>query len=212
MLYFPDFVSMTKDNLDAESWYADASLDIARLCLAENWDRDRFTAILALTSPRCSVRRNVRLALHYMHTGQHMSTVLAVRQSLAKWESTGRIDGPKVEAFRKALSGHVNAIVLDVHMANLFNVPQSQFSRAKKRAHWERLVCLVADKVGIWPRDAQACLWFAWRRHRGERPAAFPVRQEYANWLAHNRRFPSSGPIPQFADGSGHYQPSLWRV
>lgn len=205
-----NYAKLVAENIDAASWYDMAELEIGLVCERESWCVQRFTSILALTSPRCSVRRNVRLALHYMRHGKHLHTILGVRRAIDRFETTGEIRGPKVSAFRRALLGDVDAIVLDVHMANLFGERQAVYSTSKGRVRSENLVKSTSKETGIPPRDVQACLWFGHRRSIGEHPKPFPIRHEYLNWLAYDRTFPDSGPIRQCAD-SQSYQPMLWR-
>jgi hypothetical protein len=204
-----DYASLAKHNLDAALWYDSAIAEIVEVCRRESWDRYRFTSVLALTSPRCSVRRNVRLALSYMRE-HRLHIIRGVRQSLDNWERTGTINGPKVSAFFRALADDDSAIVLDVHMANLFGVRQSSLSAAKGRLPIENTIREVSQRIGVSPRDVQACLWFGHRRSLGENPESFPILHEHANWLAFDREFPNGQPIRQWADRSGHFQPRLW--
>ena len=116
---------------DAIGWYANATREISLIAFREGWSHQRFASVLAITSPRVKVSRNVSIALYYCHHGHldNISVVPNVRRSLDHWEATGIVRGPKVSAFRNALCGDPDAVVLDVHMAAVFDVPQSQFSR-----------------------------------------------------------------------------------
>lgn len=206
-----NYAKLARGNSDGLSWYDDAIADVRYVCEREQWEEDRFTSVLALTSPRCSVVRNVRNTFAYLRTGSLLeNTISGVRLSVAHWERGQGIKGPKTAAFYAALRGDVNSVVLDVHMANLFGVPQASFSSKRGREPWQQLVRETAAECGFTPRDTQACLWYGQRRRVGERPSGFSIAREYANWLAHDRSFPVSGSIYQWADRSGHYQPFLW--
>jgi hypothetical protein len=106
------------------------------------------------------------------------------------------IKGPKTSAFYAALMGDKNAVVLDVHMANLFGVEQkTAFRRKPEIAFWTQVVRRIAKRLQCEPRAAQAALWYAQKYRIGEYPEAFPIVNEYRNWLNHNRKFPLHGVI-----------------
>ena len=186
-------VQLASDNIEsARPWYSLASEEIRTICLVEDWRVDRFTAILAVTSPRCAVRRNVRNTLQYMANGELLAnTMRSVRRSVEIWETRGEILGPKTSAFYAALMGDENAVVLDTHMAGLFAVDQkTAFNRKRELAHWTRVVRRVADLIGESARDTQAALWYSRKLAIGENPELFPIALEYRNFLRHGRRFP----------------------
>ena len=193
----------------AANWYEQSAAEIADVCNRENWDNNRFAAILAVTSPRVSIRRNVRITLHYMASGELLRNVMrGIGQSVRVWESTGQILGQKTSAFYAAIRGDSSAIVLDTHMANLLGVKQSAFANRKIRKQCESTIRRVAKRIGLAPAQTQAALWTGQLARVGRLPLPFPIRCEYYNWLAHNRQFDDSGVIRQFADNLG-YQTSL---
>lgn len=186
-------VESAKANIEsARPWYRLASEEIRTICLIENWRIDKFTAILAVTSPRCAVRRNVRNTLQYMANGQLLAnTMRSVRRSVEIWEASGEILGPKTSAFYAALMGDENAVVLDTHMAGLFAVDQkTAFKRKRELAHWCRVVRHIAKLIGESARDTQASLWYSRKLAIGENPELFPIALEYRNFVRHGRVFP----------------------
>jgi len=192
-----DLIRLALANQDAISWYADAQREIETICQLENWRSDYFTGILAVTSPRVACRRNIRIALQYCGTGRFLSNVMrTIKKSVATFEESGEILGPKTSAFAAALRGDPHAVVLDVHMANLLGVRQSiAFRRKGEIAHWTTTIRETAAACGMEARAAQACLWFGHKRAIGENPEAFPIVAEYNNWIGHNREFPKDGAI-----------------
>lgn len=188
---------LAMDNVDARQWYADAQREIKVIREIEQWRVEHFTGILAVTSPRVAVRRNIRIALQYVGSGQFLSNVMrSIRKSVQVFEDSGEIHGPKTSAFYAALIGDVHAVVLDVHMANLLQVNQrTAFRRKGEIAEWTQAIRLAAHRAGMDARECQACLWFGHKRAIGEYPEAFPIVAEYRNWLASNRSFPRSGVI-----------------
>lgn len=189
---------------EAQDWYAQAEAEVQSICSMENWDREHFTAILSVTSPRCSVRRNIRIALEYVGNGNLMQNVFrSVRRSIEMWNEDSVIKGPKTSVFFAALMGDKNAVVLDTHMANLFGVEQKvAFRRKPEIAYWTHVVRRIAAKLNCEPRAAQASLWYAQKYRIGENPEEFPIVNEYRNWLRHNRKFPSHGMIDSLDDTS----------
>ncbi len=193
------YTKLAKANLDGAPWYVEAQKQLETVAKLENWELSQLVGILAVTSPRVSVRRNIRITLQYLGRGEFLPNVMrSVRKSVETLEATGKILGKKTSAFYAALLGDVNAVVLDIHMANLFRVAPSVFS-TKQRERYVRTVNRVADRIGLEPRDTQACLWYAQKRSVGEQPIGFPIVEEYKNWLLHNREF-NGGTIENYLD------------
>lgn len=193
-------------NADAKDWYAEAGHEISTICQLEDWRPDIFIGILAATSPRVAVRRNIRITLQYIGTGEFLSNVIrSIKTSVRTFNETGELLGPKTSAFAAALRGDVDAVVLDTHMAALFNVQQSlAFRRKPEIAHWTHVVRTVGSRIGMTGREAQACLWYGHKRNVGENPEKFPIVLEYRNWVKHNRRFPRDGAIASDFDRPGN--------
>lgn len=75
---------LAAENADGADWYDQAAREIKTVCDAAGWDCEQFTGILAVTSPRVSVARNVRITLHWMQTGELLDNVMtAIRRSVA---------------------------------------------------------------------------------------------------------------------------------
>lgn len=121
---------------------------------------DRFIDILAITSPRCSVTRNVRVTVSYITTGALPGDVIrSTRVALQHYEKTGEIRGPKTGAFARALRGDEDAIVLDTHMATAFDIDPRMWSRKGIRQSAARRVRVGAHKMGLTPAQFQAAVW-----------------------------------------------------
>ena len=191
---------LAENGADGALWYETAEREISAVLKRENgaWKRETFCGYLAVLSPRCAVRRNVRNALFAMENGRPFSdTIRAVKIAFATFAENGQINGQKIGAFYRALVGDKNAITLDVHMANALNVPQSAFQREAVRERCKRAVSRLADRLAVSPRSAQAMVWYGQLRAVGRVPETFPILQEYYNFRAHGRTFPESGAIAQ---------------
>lgn len=206
-----DLAELARDNRDQANWYDRAHAELVIVCDATGWSVDTLAAVLAVTSPRVSVRRNIRIALRWMNGDGLFPNVMSnIAASLDKYLATGSITGPKTLPFYKAIMGDAAAIVLDVHMADLFGVDQSKLSSKPLRQRLESTVRRVARRVAMSPRDCQAALWTGQLRRRGRVPTMLPIVQEFANMLAHCG-FPDCGAIPQLAMADGRYQRSLFQ-
>ena len=204
-------LKLAENGFDGLQWYAIAEREISRICKLEHWNIERFVSVLAITSPRCAVRRNVRNTLQFMATGALLDNTLgAIRVSLDNYLDSGKISGQKISAFRDALLGDTTAVVLDVHMANALCVPQSGFSNKILRERCTQRVVRVADRLNVAPRDAQACLWYGAMREANRKPDKFPLLWEYGNFRAYGGSFPTQGTIRQFGYRDGSYQRALF--
>lgn len=141
-------------------WYDDAREYIVMECVREGWDVDRFIDIMALTSPRVSVRQNWLMAVEFMQTGRPPARTLPnIRASLAHYEEGGGIRGPKTSAFARALQGDGDALVLDAWMARALDVPHAQVTAKYNQRLARRRMRVVASILGLSIRDTQAAVW-----------------------------------------------------
>lgn len=172
-------VDMAAKGKDWKDWYVRAGDDIASVCAQEHWDFDRFVDVLALTSPRTSVRRNIRVAIHYMQTGQWLTGVIdTTKRAMAHYLETGEIRGPKTSAFAAALKGDLSAVVLDVWMAEAFKVDQRRFDRIPVRAKCNQRIRAAAGRLCWRPAEVQAAIWATTVRDHGRRVPGFVVSDE----------------------------------
>lgn len=161
------------------TWYNDALQNIMTLCYRKNWGVVRYIEVLALTSPRVSVKRNVSLATEYMTTGQLGPDVLrGTRAALAHYEATGEIRGPKTAAFARALAGDHDAVVLDVWMARALDVDQRKFETKRVRHSAERRVRYAAHLLGWSPAETQAAVWSGTLQRAGRKVPLVQMLEE----------------------------------
>lgn len=204
-----DLIALALHGFEALHWYDKAKEEIDYVCRKTGWCPERFTGLLAVTSPRISVRRNVRTTLHYLQTGILFPNIIGgVKTSVRHFDASGEIRGPKTLQFFNALRGDTDALVLDVWMAKVLGVEQKTFQNRRSREAATRTVKRVAKALGTTPRDTQAILWTGIIKVFGRIPQLLPIKQEYANMVA-QQGFPNKGTIPQFADCQGNYQRPL---
>lgn len=144
------------------AWYDETREAITDLAYILDVQPQYLADVLAITSPRVHVRRNIRIAVRYIRTGDLDGVLPGVRAALAHYEATGEIRGPKTSAFAAALMGDPDAIVLDVWMARALGVDQARFGSVKVRREAERRVRKVARALGWAPAQVQAAIWTHW--------------------------------------------------
>lgn len=160
---------------DGKHWYTDAWRTIGDLTPC-GWTPKDFAAIVAITSPRVHVKKNISLALEFAELGRISSGHLpTVATALAKHVQTGDVAGPKVSAFYRALTGDHNAVVLDVWMARAFGMEQTDkaFRRVGTQEWMTQCVTRTAGFLGYTPRQTQACVWYGAMREAGRKPQLF---------------------------------------
>jgi hypothetical protein len=167
---------------DGRHWYEDGRKQIEYVCNAEGWDRRDFTAILAVTSPRCVVRRNIRLTLHWMKFGKlPVGTMKSITRACVNWRDSNAISGPKVSVFFDALYGNDDCIVWDTHMFRAF-AGKDNF-RKKELAKAESILRAVAVTLDLTPCQCQAAVWAGWRQLEGWNRSDYPVCEEWLNFV-----------------------------
>lgn len=163
-------------------WYEEGRQEIVRLCACAGWDADHFIDVLSLLSPRKAVRRNVRLACMYMRGVTLPADVTNnVRLSLAHYEQTGEIRGPKTKEFARALKGDLHAVPLDTWMALACGTPNKWTAGARRKA--TRRIWRVANTMGILPAQAQAAIWAGTLQQERKKAALTALTEELVSHL-----------------------------
>ena len=183
---------------DFQFWYSEAHEQIKTVCEAENWDVTRFCDVLALTSPKTAVIRNIRHAFTYMQHGHPLGDCMkSVRASLRNYENGLGFSKVafKTKPFAAALNGDLDAIVLDSWMAKVYRIEQKLFARKAERERCQNSIKRLARKFSMRYAELQACLWAGIQRLIDWNPAKFSIVDEYNNWLTYERNYPLYGTI-----------------
>lgn len=172
-------LQLSCEGADWKDWYTRATADIKLVCTRMDWPFNRFVDVLAIISPRVPVRRNIRVAMHYMETQDWLGgTIRSTRAAMDHYEETEEIRGPKTSAFAAALKGNLDAIVLDTWMAGAFEIDQHLFDRMSVRAECIRRIRWAANKQQWKPAELQAAVWAATVRSMGRNVPGFRVSEE----------------------------------
>ena len=166
--------------IDGRNWYRDATAGIGYVADQEKWDADEFAGVLATTSPRVSVLRNIRLSLHFMHNRNlRVVPMRGIRRSVQHFLDCREIRGQKTRSFYHNLMGCPDHVTLDVWMAYALGIDQTDFNTVASRAKATDRVVTVARKMSVTPAEAQAMIWTGYRRRAGYQPSPFSVASEY---------------------------------
>ena len=141
-------------------WYVRQRAAIQRICRFHGWNSRRFMQVLAITSPRCTTTRNLRVTMHYFRTHTLPPDVIrSTRAALKHWEQTGHIRGPKTSRFYKALTGDPSACPIDTWLCEALNIDPHTARRPKIQAATERRFRRIATELGWTLASVQAAVW-----------------------------------------------------
>jgi hypothetical protein len=145
--------------LDGETgrrWYIDSRASIEDYAFRHGFHAGKVCDVLAILSPRVTVEYSIRLADSYLKTGSAPGAMKQRLAALARYETSGLFNGPKVNAFSAALRGDPDAIVIDAWMYRA-----ARESRTTPKAYRETAARIqdTADVLG-WPAaETQAAIW-----------------------------------------------------
>ena len=186
MATIDSLVCLASDGIDGYNWYSEAAAQIEFVCRVEEWDADDFAGVLATTSPRVSVIRNIRLALHIMKHGDlRVMPMRGIRSSVQRFLDGDGITGPKTLPFYHNLCGRLDFVTLDTWMADAFCIDQKDFSRKATHSVACDRIAAVGRIIGIKPAEAQAAIWkgirgrATKRNPNGRNHSPFSVLSEY---------------------------------
>lgn len=137
----------------------------------DRWSYERLCDIVAITSPRCSVKRNLRHAWReFTGKPQAGDMIRSTRIALEHYYETGEIRGPKTSRFAKVLRGDDDIVVVDTWMARALGVADNQARNKSTQELAERVINsvryrmsrqhLTRDNVPLWAlAETQAAVW-----------------------------------------------------
>lgn len=145
--------------IDASGWYREANESIWQWSEANGHDVGKVCDVLALASPRKTVLDSVRIAKHYLATGQIVDVVTSVRKQWRHWEATGAINGPKCRAFAAALRGDDSALVVDTWIMAALRAPLTSTGKLWVLEAASRRFKALSDITGLPVASCQAAVW-----------------------------------------------------
>lgn len=172
-------VRLARKGENGRFWYRHAMDQVEQAATLIGVESRYLADLLALFSPRVSVKRSIRFALRYAINGDYASDVMrGIQASVEYYYLTGEILGQKTSAFARALRGDESAIVLDVWMAKAFGIDQKLFQRISIQEKCKRRIRNAAKRLGWIPAQTQAAIWTATVRQAGRNPAQLTLVED----------------------------------
>lgn len=157
------------------NWYREAHTQICVAAPVLERTPEDLASLLALFSPRVSVRKSILITLRYLESNTTPGVLRGVQASLRHYLLTGNLRGPKTSAFRNCLLGCESSCVLDVWMARALGLDQRDFSRHSVRIRARNRIYRVSRLCGLTIAQTQASIWAATLRSHGRNPHQFPL-------------------------------------
>lgn len=161
----------TLEYSSAKDWYKNSFYSIQELLFKIDnkhiYSTKLFINILAATSPRNSVKQNLKysidiyLAIINNQPVDSISCGLATKQihkNINRVLNGEPLSGKKVRPFAAALLGDPNAVVVDTWMIKCFNINR-QAPTPNDLKHITTIINKISTQTGLEPAEVQACLW-----------------------------------------------------
>lgn len=149
-------------------WYDLAGKSLRAYADQVGKEPEYVAGILAVLSPRVSVAWNARYAdLYLRHGTTHPRILTSVRAALAHFEATGQIRGPKTSAFKAALLGDPEAVVVDIWAARALQIADDGRLEGKRYVEAVDKIRRVARRLRWPPAETQAAIWTGVRARFG---------------------------------------------
>jgi hypothetical protein len=146
-------------------WYAKARNSIKDLAKRSSVSFKTLAGVVAITSQNIRLSHNEKLVLSWLQDGANIEAAKkvkhfgVVKENLVDFLLTGKVKGPKISAFYKALVGDSNSVVLDTHMAKVL-LPKRKSKWAKSDIEKAELKINKLAKELKWkPSQVQAAIW-----------------------------------------------------
>ena len=131
MITKKDTIRLCLQGIRGKNWYRSAGDQIEAFADRRGYDKETVCAILAITSPRVAVTRNIRIAMKYLagRDDWNDGVMSTICRGVAKYEAGEGINGPKTSAFCDNLMGRMDSICLDSWMAKAFGVDTNKVTQ-----------------------------------------------------------------------------------
>lgn len=172
----PGPMELARSGEEGRGWYVDAARQIRRYALEIGQCPRVVAGVMAITSPRVHVVRNIRITKTYFETGLIVGHFGKTQGLVDRFVADGTISGPKVSAFYEALRGDRDAVVVDVWVARAFNVGHDDDlgnRRGLTKKEYKRVdqaVRSLAGRLGWQPAETQAAIWWGSCLAHGRNP------------------------------------------
>jgi hypothetical protein len=152
----------------AATWYNDAE-NIARdIAILMDIPLENAASVVSGFSPRQFWHVNVRLAYEFAN-GLPVRTLgnNIVMAENAVTMGFDALNGPKTNAFARAIAGDNDAVVIDTHMIKAAGMDSKKGVNKTQYNTLAEAIRTVAEEFGITPRVCQALVWIVQRGSAG---------------------------------------------
>lgn len=146
-------------------WYEDAQAVAQIVADNMNTSLEVGAAIVSAYSPNCRWSHNVSLAIRHSLGQTTRALPIAMKTAkLAEIEGFAALNGPKTNAFARAIAGDETAVVVDIWICRAVQLTKKngdQLDSPTIRQYREISQAIVREsrRIGLCPRDAQALAW-----------------------------------------------------
>lgn len=143
----------------AAAWYPSAGVIAAEVARRLGTSLEVGACVVSAFSPRCTWAQNVVDALRFAD-GEHVAGFAQKRDAATASLTRGfdALNGPKTNAFARAIAGDPEAVVIDVWMARAAGLATDAPTIVQYREVAEA-VRIVARRLGLAPATCQALIW-----------------------------------------------------
>jgi thermostable 8-oxoguanine DNA glycosylase len=147
----------------ATKWYVDAEKIAEQVARNLDISLENGASIVSAFSPRerwaTNVAKSIAFSLGEKPVGLSNNLKMAENAKLIGFKA---LNGPKTNAFAKAIAGDENAVVIDVWMLRAVGIEKKSPSQSQYK-EMANAVTKVAIELGLTPRVAQALIWIVVR-------------------------------------------------
>lgn len=154
------FVRYFDKGSDNVGWYYRARAALHTIADRYQWDYGTWVDLVAITSPRLSVKQNLRFAYRTMAGLTLPDEGLAsTRAALTHYRNTGLIRGAKTRRFSDALRGSDNVVIVDSWLAKGLSVDPRHARHLSVQGRAEHVIGHMAKERHLTLSDTTACVW-----------------------------------------------------
>lgn len=164
MITYTDLKKLAIQSKNDRFWYSKARCNIRELSKRTSIPFKTLAGVVAITSQNIKLSHNQTIVLDWINNGANIEASKKIKHfgivklAVERFLETGEVRGPKIKAFYDALTGDVNSVVLDTHMAKIF-IPKKQKWAKKDIEAANRKIKNVAKELGWKPYQVQAAIW-----------------------------------------------------
>jgi len=164
MNYFETYLEIAKKATfgqieQASKWYLDAEKVAHEVARNLDTTLENGASVVSAFSPRERWTTNVAKAIAFSLGEKVVSLGNSIRAAeLAKTVGYKALNGPKTNAFARAIAGDENAVVIDVWMLRAIGIEKKSPTQSQYKEIAQD-VTKVSIELGLTPRTTQALIW-----------------------------------------------------